>query len=178
MLRNPIVLLLGLILHSSWRRDFFLKEKSSSLTLTSKIPNRTTGVSIFRLRELDKRFRASAGDRYELAILAVMCSVIEANLTIICANLPTLGYKVFSDWFGRHVYGGVYAGDLRQLTIGNGSKPVDIRRGDLHQHTADPVCVGRDIELDDTAEHHRRYGDTVLDFSIFELPSDVRVRKI
>ena len=153
--------------------------------LTSKIPNRTTGVSIFRLRELDKRFRAPAGDRYELAILAVMCSVIEANLTIICANLPTLGYRVFSDWFARHVYGGVYAGDLRQLTIGNGPNPVDIRRrGDLHQHAikengpADPVYVGGDIELDDTAEHHRRYWDTVLDFSIFELPSDVRVRKI
>ena len=120
--------------------------------------DRTTGVSIFRLSELDKRFGASSEVRYELSILAVMCSVIEANLNIICTNLPTLGYKVFSDWFERHMYGGVYAGALRQLTIGNGPTPVHVRE---------------DIELHDIAEHHRRDEDRVIDSSTFELPSDV-----
>ena len=86
-----------------------------------------TGVSIFRLSELHKRFGASAEDRYELAILAVMCSVIEANLTIICANLPTLGYQVFFDWVKEYKYGTVNEEDLRQLTIGNGPNPNNAR---------------------------------------------------
>ena len=89
-----------------------------------------------------------------------MCSVIEANLNIICTNLPTLGYKVFFNWFERHMYGGVYAGALRQLTIGNGPNPVHVRG---------------DTELDDIAEHHRRDEDRVIDSSPFELPSDVPI---
>lgn len=114
------------------------------------ILDRTTGVSIFRLTELHKRFGASAEDRYELSILAVMCSVIEANLTITCANLPTLSYRLLFDWFERNMYGGVRAERLRQLAIGNGPNPVNVRGGD--------------IELDDIAEHHRLYQARVIDF--------------
>ena len=107
-------------------------------------------MSIFRLTELDKRFGASAEDRYELAILAVMCSVIEANLTITFANLPTLGYIKFFDWVKDYKYGEVNAEGLRQLTIGNGPNPVNARGGDN--------------EFGDIAEHHRRYDDRVIDF--------------
>ena len=113
------------------------------------ILNRTTGVSIFRLIELDKRFGASAEDRYQLAIIAVACSFFEANLTIICANLPTLGYKVFFDWVQDYKYGEVNAEGLRQLTIGNGPNPSRVGGGD--------------IEFGDIAEHHRRYQDRAID---------------
>ena len=78
------------------------------------------------------------------------CSVIEANLTIICANLPTLGYKVFLDWVKDYKYGNVNAEGLRQLTIGNGPNPINVRGGDG--------------ELDDMAEHRRRYSVRTIDF--------------
>ena len=98
---------------------------------------------MYRLSVLDDRFGASAEERYQLSIIAVACSVIEANLTIICTNLPTLGYKVFFDWVKDYKYGQVNAEGLRQLTIGNGPYPITVRGGD--------------IELGGIAEHHRRY---------------------
>ena len=105
-----------------------------------------------------------------------MCSVIEANLTIICANLPTLGYNLFFDWVRSNRYGGVYAEGLRRLTIGNGPDPVDVERGDIAEHHSrqedrDTVNVRGDVELDDSAEQHRRHEDGDLYFSILELPS-------
>ena len=58
------------------------------------------------------------------------------------------------------MYGGIYAGDLRQLTIGNGPNPVH---------------VGGDIHLDDIAEHHRRSEDRFIDSPTFELANTVPV---
>ena len=78
-----------------------------------------------------------------------MCSVVEANLTIICANLPTLGYRLFVDWFERKLHGGIRAERLRQFTIGNGPNPVNSRE--------------EDIELNNIAEHHRRHEYRVID---------------
>ena len=79
----------------------------------------------------------------------MMCSVVEANLTIICANLPTLGYILFFDWVTDYKYGNVNAEGLRQLTIGNGPIPTNVRGGM--------------VELDGVAEHHRRYEDRYID---------------
>lgn len=78
-----------------------------------------------------------------------MCSVVEANLTIICANLPTLGYKLFFDWVRRIRYGGVNAEDLRRLTIGNGLDPINYGEAGT--------------ELDNIAGHHRRYVPRAID---------------
>lgn len=83
---------------------------------------RTTGLSIWRLLLLNKRFNASAEDRYELSIKAVMCSVIEANLAIFCANIPTLGYQLFLSWFRTHKYGDFSGESRRVMTIGSGQK--------------------------------------------------------
>ena len=60
---------------------------------------RIVALSIKRLWILDRRFAASKGDRYVLSIEAVMYSIIEANVAIICTNLPALGYRLFFDWF-------------------------------------------------------------------------------
>ena len=147
--------------------------------------DRTTVISCFRLSELHQRFHASAEDRYVLSIVAVMCSVVEANLTIICANLPTLGYKVFFDRVRRNRYGGVYAEGLRRLTIGNGPDPVnvgrDIERDDISEdhrryEVDDNAGHYRRYEIDDNTEHRRRDEDRDIDFSIFELPSRVPVQ--
>ena len=78
-----------------------------------------------------------------------MCSVVEANLTISCASLPTLGYKLFADWLERNIWGGVYAEGLRRLTIGNGPDPVNL--------------WGGFIELDDIADHHRPYQERYIE---------------
>ena len=145
-------------------------------------------ISCFRLSELYKRFHAPAEDRYILAIVAVMCSVVEANLTIICANLPTLGYKVFFDRVRRNRYGGVYAEGLRRLTIGNGPDPVnvgrDIEREDISEdhrrYEVDDNALNADnyrrYEIEDNAEHRHRDADRDIDFSTFELPSRVPVQ--
>ena len=103
---------------------------------------RTTAISIVRLRLLNKRFGASAEDRYELAIQAVTYSVIEAHLAIICANLPTLGYQAFSDWVGENRHRRVSGSDRRRVTIGLFPNP-----GHNEEST----------RSNDMAEHHRPY---------------------
>ena len=59
---------------------------------------RTTIVSILRLNLLNQRFHAPAERRYGLSIQAVMYSVIETHLAIICAILPRLGYTLLVDY--------------------------------------------------------------------------------
>lgn len=66
-----------------------------------------------------KRFDASAERRYELSILAVMYSVVELHLTVFCAILPRLGYKLLIDWIRENRHRRV-SGSVRQgRTIGN-----------------------------------------------------------
>ena len=102
------------------------------------LSHRTTGISIYRLWLLDKRFGASAAGRYELAILAVMCSVVEANLANICTNIPTIGYQVFFAWYREKLHGTIDAETARQRTIG-----------------FDPIPGYEQHELNDMAEQHR-----------------------
>ncbi|KAL8823859.1 MAG: hypothetical protein Q9191_005490 [Dirinaria sp. TL-2023a] len=86
--------------------------------LTSSDRIRTTAISILRLTLLYKRFDASAEYRYELSILAVMYSVIEAHLAVFCAILPRLGYRMFFAWIGENRQRRVSGPDLRIHTLG------------------------------------------------------------
>ena len=123
-------------------------QRSSEVGAYIEILDRTTVISCLRLRELHKRFGASAEDRYEFAIQAVICSVVEANLAIICACLLKLGYRLFAEWLKRNIWGGVYAEGLRRLTLGNGPDPV--------------YSVGGFVALDDIADHHHPFQDRYI----------------
>ena len=80
---------------------------------------RTTTISIYRLTLLAKRFDASAERRYELSILAVMCSVAELHLSIIFALLPRLGYTAFVSWIQENKQRRVSGRARQERTIGN-----------------------------------------------------------
>ena len=125
--------------------NLFLSGLYMSLKLMLKILvwHRTTAISIYRLRLLHKRFGVSAEDRYKLAILAVMCSVIEANVANICTNIPTLSYQVFRVWYSDRIYGTISAETARRRTIG--FTPDSDYVLDYTQHGPDHV-----------AEQHRR----------------------
>ena len=109
---------------------------------------RTTAISIVRLWLLQKRFKASLEDGFEYGILSNMCAVVEANVAVICTNLPTLGYKAFSDWVKEHGYGSVSGENRRRYTI---------------WFSPHPGCAEENRELDDVAEHHRRYRERTID---------------
>ena len=82
-----------------------------------------------------------------------MWSVVEVHVAIICASIPTLGYKRSSnwikDWVKNNCHGEVRGESGRGLTIGFGQNSGDVEG---------------EIELDDIAEHHRRYEPRVIDF--------------
>lgn len=83
----------------------------------------TIAVSILRLKFLKKRFGASAESRYELSILAVMFSIVELHLAIICTILPRLGYTTFIAWIRQNQHERE-SGSVRQgRTIGNFKLP-------------------------------------------------------
>ena len=124
--------------------NLFLSGLYMSLKLMLKILvwHRTTAISIYRLWLLHKRFGVSAEDRYELAILAVMCSVIEANVANICTNIPTLSYQVFRDWYSDRIYGTISAESARRRTI-IGFTPDSGNDLDYSQHGPDHVAEQR-----------------------------------
>ena len=79
---------------------------------------RTIAISVYRLYILHKRFGASAEVRYELAIQAVMYSVIEVLIAIICVTIPAIGWQTFFCWIKRHRYGPISGIEFRNQMIG------------------------------------------------------------
>ena len=61
-----------------------------------RVSTRTTAVSIVRFAYLIERFDASEISAFKYSIDAVMCSVIEANVAIICSSF--LHFPLVKPW--------------------------------------------------------------------------------